>query len=268
MMSLLDKMERRWGRYAIPNIALYFVIGQVFVLLASLLGKINVGDLVLVPGIVMQGEWWRVFTYMLVPPPPGVLGYLLIAFAFYIFYMMSSALEEAWGAFRFNLFLLLGWVLTTGLSFFILGSAVSNSFLAGSVFLAFAFLNPNFEFLLFFILPVKVKWLALITWGLYAVSFIKGPGAVRLMIMASIGNFLISLPAISSVARSRENETWSGASSSGPSAMSLGISVSFAGRLISRNPRWISAIVSKCSGNKCYCSEHIRNHPHIVADNG
>ncbi|MBE36583.1 MAG: hypothetical protein CMI16_13680 [Opitutaceae bacterium] len=267
-MSLLDKMERRWGRYAIPNIALYFVIGQVFVLLASLLGKINVGDLVLVPGIVMQGEWWRVFTYMLVPPPPGVLGYLLIAFAFYIFYMMSSALEEAWGAFRFNLFLLLGWVLTTGLSFFILGSAVSNSFLAGSVFLAFAFLNPNFEFLLFFILPVKVKWLALITWGLYAVSFIKGPVAVRLMIMASIGNFLIffARDIIRGTKQRKRNVKRSiqqRAERDEPRHKCV-----VCGKTDLTEPTMDFRYCSKCSGNKCYCSEHIRNHPHIVADNG
>ena len=268
MMSLLDKMERRWGRYAIPNIALYFVIGQVFVLLASLLGKINVGDLVLVPGIVMQGEWWRVFTYMLVPPPPGVLGYLLIAFAFYIFYMMSSALEEAWGAFRFNLFLLLGWVLTTGLSFFILGSAVSNSFLAGSVFLAFAFLNPNFEFLLFFILPVKVKWLALITWGLYAVSFIKGPVAVRLMIMASIGNFLIFfardiIRGTKQRKRNVERSIQQRAERDEPRHKCV-----VCGKTDLTEPTMDFRYCSKCSGNKCYCSEHIRNHPHIVADNG
>ena len=71
-MSLLDKMERRWGRYAINNIAIYFVIGQVFVLLTSMLGKMNIGWLILVPQAVLEGQWWRVFTYLLVPPPPGL----------------------------------------------------------------------------------------------------------------------------------------------------------------------------------------------------
>ena len=268
MMSLLDKMERRWGRYAIPNIALYFVIGQVFVLLTSMLGKINVGWLVLIPQYVLEGQWWRVFTYMLVPPPPGMLGYLLIAFAFYIFYMMSSALEESWGAFRFNMFLLLGWVLTTGLSFFIPASFVSNTFLAGSVFLAFAFLNPNFEFLLFFILPVKVKWLALITWVLYAVSFIKGPGEVRLMVLASIGNFLIFFArdiicGTKQKKRNVERKIQQRAEQDTPRHKCV-----VCGKTDLTDPTEDFRYCSKCSGSKCYCSEHIRNHPHIVSDNG
>jgi len=268
MISLLDKMERRWGRYAVPNIALYFVIGQVFVLLASMLGKINVGWLVLVPQYVLEGQWWRVFTYLLVPPPPGMLGYLLIAFAFYIFYLMSSALEEAWGVFRFNMFLLLGWALTTCLAFFIPMSVVSNSFLAGSVFLAFAFLNPNFEFLLFFILPVKVKWLALITWVLYAVSFIQGPGAVRLMIMASIGNFLIffAQDIIRGTKQRKRNvsrKIQQKAERDEPRHKCV-----VCGKTDLTDPRMDFRYCSKCSGGKCYCPEHIRNHPHILSDNG
>lgn len=267
-MSLLDKMERRWGSYAINNIAIYFVIGQVFVLLASMLGKINVGWLVLVPGYVLEGQWWRVFTYLLVPPPPGMLGYLLIAFAFYIFYMMSSALEEAWGAFRFNMFLLLGWVLTTGLSFFIPQSVVSNSFLAGSVFLAFAFLNPNFEFLLFFILPVKVKWLALITWVLYTVSFIQGPGSVRLMVLASIGNFLIffARDIIRGTKQRKRNITrqrQKRAESNEPRHKCI-----VCGKTDLTDPTMDFRYCSQCSGAKCYCPEHIRDHPHVVSDNG
>ena len=112
----------------------------------------------------MQGEWWRLFTFLIEPPH---VSFLFIAFSWWIFFMMGSALEEYWGDFHYNLFLLVGYVLTVGLSFLQPDWYISNQYLYGTVFLAFAYLNPDFEFVLFFILPVKVKWLALITWCLY-----------------------------------------------------------------------------------------------------
>ena len=111
-MSFLDKLERIFGRFAIPNLTLYFVIGQVFVLLSYLAGVLSLQPFVLVPALVYQGDWWRVLSFMLMPPPPGMFGYLLIAFAWYLFYLMGNALEHYWGTFRYNLFIFAGWALT------------------------------------------------------------------------------------------------------------------------------------------------------------
>ena len=108
-----------------------------------------------------------------------------------MFYMMGSALEQHWGVFRYNFFLFVGWLLTVLVAFLFPGSYATNLFLAGSVFLAFAFLNPDFELLHFFILPVKIKWLALLQWILYGYSFLKGPWPIRLAVLASMGNFLM-----------------------------------------------------------------------------
>jgi len=264
-MALLDKLERRFGRYAVPNIALYIIIGQVFVLLTSMIGRVNLSWLVLVPQLVLQGEWWRVFTFILVPPPPGFFGYLHVAFVFYIFYLMSSALEEVWGAFRFNLFLLLGWVLTVGISFLIPLSVVSNGFLGGSVFLAFAFLNPNFELLLFFILPVKMKWLALLTWVFYAFSFIRGPGSTRLMIVASVGNFLIFFaPDMLRGAKQRKRQVArkieQRAEQDEPRHRCV-----VCGMTDRTNPEMDFRYCSKCANSECYCADHLRTHPHVTA---
>src|ERR1019366_5654398 len=105
--------------------------------------------------------------------------------------MMGSAVDGYWGAFRYNLFLFLGYALTVGVAFLTPASAVTNLFLGASVFLAFAYLHPDFEFVLFFILPVKVKWLALLAWVGYGVSFFLGAWPVRLQIASSVGNFLL-----------------------------------------------------------------------------
>lgn len=195
-MGFFNRLERTFGRLAVPNLALYLVAGQVMVLAFAMFGRPEIVRVIgLLPVAVLDGQWWRVVSFLFVPPVSlagfDALDAMFLAFAWYLFYMMGSALEQHWGVFRFNLFIGLGWFLTVGASFLSPGSYATNLFLAGSVFLAFAFLNPDFEMLLFFILPVKIKWLALIQWIFYGIEFARGPGAVRLAVLASVGNFLI-----------------------------------------------------------------------------
>lgn len=187
-MGFLNRLERAFGRFAIPNISLYLVMGQVLFWAVSFLGFFDLERIALLPLAVLHGEAWRLFTFLLLPPNAHPV---FIAFAWYMFYMMGSALEQHWGVFRYNFFLFVGWLLTVIVAFLFPGNYATNLFLAGSVFLAFAFLNPDFELLLFFILPVKIKWLALLQWILYGFSFFKGPWPIRLAVLASIGNFLL-----------------------------------------------------------------------------
>lgn len=195
-MGFLNRLERVFGRFAIPNISLYLIAGQVSVLTLALFGRPEILNLIaLLPVAVLEGQIWRVVSFLFVPPVSlvnfGAFDAMFLAFAWYMFYMMGSALEQHWGAFRYNFFLFVGWLLTITVAFLFPGSYATNLFLAGSVFLAFAFLNPDFELLLFFILPVKIKWLALLQWILYGYAFLKGPWPVRLAVLASIGNFLL-----------------------------------------------------------------------------
>ncbi len=264
-MSFLDKLERVFGRFAIPNLSLYLVIGQVFVLLMALLGRIDLNLCVLVPDLVKEGQWWRLITFWFMPPPPGLFGYIFIAFAWYMFYLMGSALEHYWGEFRYNLFLILGYMLTVAVAFITPESSVTNLYIAGSVFLAFAYLNPDFEFLIFFILPVKVKWLALITWIGYAYMAFRGDWAVRLQILGSVGNFLIffSGDIIRSMGHGRRKmvrqvQTFAEA---GEARHRCHV----CGKTDRTNPEMDFRYCSKCAGDQCYCPEHIQNHVHVPA---
>ena len=114
-------------------------------------------NIALVPTKVLHGEVWRLVTFLCEPPTNN----LVFAFFFwYLFFLMGTALESTWGVFRYNVYLLVGWAATVAVSFIQPEAPASAGFLQGSVFLAFAYLYPNFQLLLFFILPVKVKWLA------------------------------------------------------------------------------------------------------------
>ncbi len=267
-MSLLDKLERRFGSLAIPNLALWIVAGQFFVLLGALFGLLDLNYFLLVPEAVRHGQWWRLITFVFMPPPPGLFGYIFVAFAWYMFYLMSGALEGYWGEFRYNVFLLTGYLLTVGAAFFTPFSVPTNLFIAGSVFLAFAWLNPEFELLIFFILPVKIKWLALLTWLFNAYAFATGGWPLRFQILASVGNFLLFFANdIVRTLRHRQRGAVSRAQSvvRASSKAEPRHRCHVCGRTDLTNPELDFRYCSKCAGDQCYCPDHIQNHAHVVA---
>lgn len=188
IMSLLDNLERKFGRYAIHNITLYLIIGQVVFYLFHLSGKFILERVILIPQLALMGEWWRFITFLFVPP---LTNPIFAFFAWYMFYLMGGALEGHWGAFRYNMFLLTGYIATVAVAFLFPYAAATNIFIGGSVFLAFAALFPDFQIYLFFILPVKMKWLAILTWIGYAYQLFVGSWPTRVFVLASISNFLL-----------------------------------------------------------------------------
>lgn len=187
-MSLLDSMEKKLRRYAVPNVTLYLILGQVLFFVFRLSGHFMLERILLVPGLVLWGDWWRLITFLFVPP---LTNPIFAFFAWYMFYLMGNALESHWGAFRYNVFLLVGYVVTVAAAFLFPDVAATNIFIAGSVFLAFAYVYPDFQLYIFFIIPVKIKWLALLTWVSYAYQLIMGSWDTRLLVLASISNVLL-----------------------------------------------------------------------------
>ena len=180
-------MERRFGSWAIPRLGLYVVLVQAlgFILLA---GGYARAELVLCGNWVLHGEWWRLVSFLMLPSDTGI--WILIEL--YIFYLISSALEREWGTFRFNLFILCGYLLTVAMSFIFQDAILLNTYFLGSIFLAFATLFPNFEFMLFFILPVKVKWLGwLMTVGFAMTLFGGGSQGAKLCVIAAFINYAL-----------------------------------------------------------------------------
>jgi len=188
LMKLLDKLERKYRGLAVSNITLYLIMGQAMFFVFALSGRFILGRVVLIPNLVLAGEWWRLITFLFIPP---LTNPIFAFFAWYLFYLMGSALENHWGAFRYNMFLLIGYLVTVAVSFIMPSYAATNLFIGGSVFLAFAFLFPDFQLYVLFILPVKIKWLALLTWIGYAYQILVGSWSSRLLVLASISNFLI-----------------------------------------------------------------------------
>jgi hypothetical protein len=188
-MDLISKLERRCSSWAIPHLALYLIVLQLIGVVLLMGNYIHPTDLILHGSSVMhRGQWWRLLAFMMLP---RTLNPLWLFFAFYIFYLIGNSLEQHWGAFRFNLFILNGYLLTIAMAFFSPGAVITNTYFLGGVFLAFATLFPNIEFRLFFILPVKVKWLGWLTAAVYILTLFSSDTGSRLGVVAAFANYLL-----------------------------------------------------------------------------
>ena len=182
MNKLLNKAERKYGKYAINNLSLYIIIAYVIGYVLSLTGSLDF--LRLNPyEIIAHKQIWRVVTWVMVPP--SSLGIFTIIMLFF-YYTLGRNLEMTWGAFRYNVYIFSGMIFTLIgafllYAFFTLASPnnplevgyaisayVTTYYVNMSIFLVFAALYPNMQVMLYFIIPVKIKWMAI----LYAVIMV------------------------------------------------------------------------------------------------
>ena len=188
--SLLERLERKLSRYAIRNLMLYIVIGM---------ATVFVTDMVVAPvtgfsfsrwmsfsrSAILRGEVWRLITFIFIPPNSSPL---FIIFSLYFYWMIGTGLQSQWGSFRFNLFYLCG-IIGSVIAGFITG-VTTNVYLNMSLFLAFALIYPDFQVLLL-VLPVKVKWLALIDVAMLLLMLLSGTWSDRLALAMSMANLAL-----------------------------------------------------------------------------
>lgn len=186
-MDWIDKLERKCRWLRIRQLMNYVIGGTALVfLLDMLLPQSLVSMLSLDMAAVLKGQLWRLVTFVFVPATSSLFS---LALSLYFYWMIGNTLEAQWGTFRFTLYYTIG-VLGAILAALITGYA-ANTFINLSLFLAFAAIFPNYEILLFFILPVKMKYLAVADIVLYAWLFISGTASTRVSILFSLLNVLL-----------------------------------------------------------------------------
>lgn len=188
-MSLIDKLEKKFSRYAIPGLVAILAILQAGTWLLFRMQPHShlLEMLVLNPQAVNQGEVWRLVTWIVVSPG---ISLIWLFFQVMLMFLMSHALDSAWGAFRTNLYVF-GGVFFVAAGVMLFGSSstvVTGFYLSSSILFAFAVFHPDFEILLFMILPMKMKYIALLVGGGLLLDFVRDESA-RLVIFLSILNF-------------------------------------------------------------------------------
>lgn len=188
MQKYLNKIERKIGRFAVPY--LMYVVSAVT--LAVYLIELLVPSAQLISWLslnmaqVLRGQVWRLVTFIFIPQASSIF-WLLIELYFYCF--IGNVLEREWGTFRLNVFYFFG-MIGAIIAAAITGYGV-NIYLNLSLFFAFAILYPDEEVLVFFILPVKMKYLAIVDAVFFGIRLILGSWGDRLAIIMSLINVII-----------------------------------------------------------------------------
>ena len=184
---MIERLERHLSRFAIPGLIRYVVALNALVFILVRLSPDFARVLLLDRSAILHGEVWRLVSWIFLPQTQGLFW---IVFYLMFTWWLCDLLEESWGVFRLNVYYFLGMALciASGLLF---GASGGNLFLNLSLFLAVATLAPNLEILLFFILPVKIKWIALFSLIFPAGILLFEPLAEKMVVVMCLGNYLL-----------------------------------------------------------------------------
>ncbi|MEX1229305.1 MAG: hypothetical protein WEB58_03640 [Planctomycetaceae bacterium] len=260
-MKLIDRLERRLGFLAIPNLTLIIVIGQAIGMFLGMAKHPLIEQWYLSGERVLAGEYHRLVMFVFFPPGFGIL----VMFALYLFLMMGTALENQWGRFRYTLYILIAYFSTIAVAFILPGQDMTSAYIGGSVFLAFAWLYPDFQLMLFFVLPVKIKYLAWLTWAGYLMALIGGDASARLLVLSSILNFLLFFGVDIYYRMRWGHRTMKSSVARIKSKNQAFHRCAVCGITEKIDKKMDFRICSQCEGNLEYCEAHLHNHEHQCA---
>lgn len=287
----MNKLERKFGKYAIKNLSLIIVICYAVGYLISNIPSLSLvlDFLTLNPYKIVRGQIWRLFTWIIVPPYEFDL---LTLITLYFYYSIGRSLERVWGDFLYNLYFFSGLIFTVlgafaiylyayvvvggglplELSMVMLSKYINTYYINMSLFLAFAFTFPEARVLFMFIIPVKVKWLGYL-YGVYiAYDIIRSGQANRIIIVSSLLNFLVFYlwvrktshfsprAKIKQAIRRREYNQNVKAETKMQSESRHKCAI--CGRTEKDMESLDFRYCSKCKGNYEYCSDHLFTHVH------
>ena len=284
-MKFIDKLERKFGRFGIPNLTIYMIVCYV---IGYALMIVNPGILnwqSLEPAYILRGQVWRLVTWVLYPPSTsGVLWFAIAVLFFY--YPIGTSLERTIGTFKYTLYILSG-VIFTILGAFILyfllggnvlvGNVFSTYYISLSTFLAYAMCYPDMQVLLMFIIPVKMKWMAIFYVVIVVYEMIQyvmaGAWYLVIPIVASLLNFIIFYFGTKDFSRYNPKEVHrrnefrramepQGRMKSGSGSVTKH-KCAICGRTELDDPNLEFRFCSRCNGNYEYCQDHLFTHTHV-----
>ena len=272
---MLDRLERRLGKYALSNLPILLVAGQAGAFALSIFKPEFVEKLWLVPSRVFEGEVWRVVTFVFVPPfsggydeaghvaPPSGLTLIWLVIALWFLFFVTRTLEASWGEFKFNVYLFVGWLSAVIAAFIIPGAIASNAYLFTSMFLALCYIAPEIEILLMLIIPVKIKWLGYLTWAFFTVMLVIGGWATRLLILAATLNWFLFFGRDLYLRLRGASRRRVGRAKERIAAMQPNHRCESCGITDLDDPEMSFRYCSTCVGKRGYCKDHIRSHEHV-----
>ncbi len=276
-MNILNKLERKFGKYAITNLMNYIIFLYIAGIMISMVNPLFYEQfLKLDIDKILHGQVWRLVTFLIQSPSNSNI--IFLAIELYVYYMLGTTLERTWGAFRFNMYMLVG-IVCNILATVVLYIATGNSYTLGliylnrSLFFAFAMLYPNVQFLLMFIIPVKVKYIAYFYAAFLGYNILYslriGDFVTVIVIVLALFNFLLFFFATRNYKRISPKEYKRRANykrQTNQNQKIQGITrhkCAICGRTEEDGENLEFRFCSKCDGNYEYCQDHLFTHQHI-----
>lgn len=270
--SFVEKFSYEHPRFGIPGLMKYVAIANIVFWLVGMVNPVLANYLVFSPYHILHGQVWRLVTFALMPAGSGVLTFIAV----YFYYWIGSTLEQYWGTPQFNIYFFSGIILTVLYGFIIyfttgINIGVTAEYVYLSMFFSFAALFPDMQVLLFFIIPVKMKWLALVDAIFFVLSVVTGSFPVNLLPVVAILNFFIFCggdllraiprrPSANTVNFRRESQRIRREQS----AKLYNHKCAVCGRTDTDHPELEFRYCSRCAGYHCFCQDHINNHIHFT----
>jgi membrane associated rhomboid family serine protease len=275
-MRWVERYSVRHPRFGIENLMRVLIIGNAVVWLLTLMDRTGTVQyyLALNPQLILQGQIWRLVTFVFIPDTSGILGFLFL----YFYYFIGTAMENEWGQAKFNLYFLTGMVFTILYAFIVYcfgcNMSIGASYIYLSMFFSFATYYPNQRVLFMYFIPIKIKWLAIVD-ALYFVYqiFRLGFPLCLLPVVATLnyllfcGDLLIRDLNLRSPAQTRKTVNFRREAQrihreqqNAPYRYKCAV----CGRTDTEYPNLEFRYCSRCAGYHCFCSEHINNHIHFT----
>ena len=275
-MKFLRKLERKFGKYAIPNLMYYIIL---------MYGAGIVIDLA-APGLyyqyfcldaaaILRGQVWRLVTFLICPPSAGIFFNLI---AMFLYYSLGTTLERVWGTFRFNLYFFSGilfHIIAAFVIYFLMGVSVPLTpfYLNNSLFLAFAATFPQMQFYLYGLLPIRAYWLGIFIGAEFLYEFLFGGLIARSCIGLAMLNFVIfflmtrNYNKINPKEIKRKQKFKSDMKTAQAEKIKLTHhKCAVCGRTEKDDPNLEFRYCSKCEGNLEYCMDHLYTHKHVTKE--
>lgn len=277
-MRAVDRWCIRHPRFGVPNLILYIIIGNIAVFFISMMDTTHLftSALAFSAAGLMKGEVWRLVTFVFVPETGGLI---FLAISLYFYYFIGTSLEREWGPAKFTVYYLSGmlfqivfgllvwWIFKVDIRF-------TGYYLNLGMFFVFATFYPDLRVLLFFFIPIRVKWLALIDLGYFVIDILRTPfpanlvpAVILLHYIVFCGGWLFDflLPAQRQRRKKTVNFRREAARIRAEQAQKpYNRKCDVCGRTDVSNPELEFRYCSRCAGYHCFCQDHINSHVHFT----
>ena len=284
-MDFLTKLERKYGKFSIPNLTLILIGGFILGYLIEIFMPDGLDLLAMNPDKIMHGQIYRLITWVVIPPQ-SVSILVIIMLMFY--YSIGRALESAWGDFRYTLYIVSGIIFTdigimgTYLVMRLLGNGdllnayfqagyygASTYYLCMSMFLAYAFMFPDHQVLMYFIIPIKVKWLGYLDIAYLVVEILRYGIAHyytgMITVIMSVFNFVLFyflMKGRTRMTKAQKRRKREYKQQVRQTQTLTRHKCAICGQTELDNPNLEFRYCSRCKGNYEYCQNHLFTHEH------